>query len=91
MELHAHRAEGYSQRHALGRHADDPCDQKLSPHEIGKLQRADIAVERLKWELGARPPSRFDLYKCRNGDIVIKRKGDSRGPGEPTGLNIHQF
>jgi len=72
-------------------HDDDPCEQRLSPPEIGKLKRADIDVERLKWDLGSRPPSRFDLYKCRNGDIVIKRTGDSRGPAELTGLNIYQF
>lgn len=35
--------------------------------------------------------SRFDLYKCRNGDIVIKRKGDSKGPGESTGYNIYSL
>ena len=92
MALSADSTEGHSQQHVPGGEDDnDPCDQKLSPREIAKLKRADIDVERLKWELGARPPSRFDLYKCRNGDVVVKRKGDGRGPGEPTGLNINHF
>ena len=87
----ADSADSDNQQQALRAPDADPCEQKLSPYEIGKLKRAGIDMERLKWEFGSRPPSRFDLYKCRNGDIVIKRKGDSRGPGEFTGLNIDQF
>jgi Bacterial toxin 33 len=87
----ADRVDSDNQPQVLSVHDADPCEQQLSPYEIGKLKRAGIDVERLKWEFGSRPPSRFDLYKCRNGDIVIKRKGDSRGPGEFTGLNIDQF
>ena len=69
----------------------DPCDQLLSPSEIKKLKQVISSIEKFKEELGARPASRFDLYKCRNGDIVIKRKGDSTGPGEPTGYNIYSL
>jgi hypothetical protein len=95
LELGAESPSGAHGQPSPQRHcpteSDDPCDQKLSPRDIARLKRAQIEIERLKWELGARPPSRFDLYKCRNGDIVVKRKGDSSGPGEHTGLNIHQF
>ena len=87
----ADSADSDNQQQALSAYDADSCEQKPSPYEIGKLKRAGIDVERLKWEFGSRPPSRFDLYKCRNGDVVIKRKGDSRGPGEFTGLNIDQF
>ena len=66
----------------------DPCDHLLSPSEIKKLKQVISSIEKFKEELGARPASRFDLYKCRNGDIVIKRKGDSKEPGEQTGYNI---
>ena len=69
----------------------DPCDQLLSPSEIKKLKQVIRSIEKFKEELGARPASRFDLYKCKNGDIVIKRKGDSKRPGEPTGYNIYSL
>jgi hypothetical protein len=69
----------------------DPCDRLLSLSEIKKLKQIIGSLEQFKEELGARPASRFDLYKCRNGDIVIKRKGDSQGPGESTGYNVHSL
>ena len=69
----------------------DPCDQLLSPSEIKKLKQAIRSVEKFKEELAARPASRFDLYKCSNGDIVIKPKGDSKGPGEPAGYNVYSL
>ena len=69
----------------------DPCDQLLSSSEIKKLKQVISSIEKFKEELGAHPASRFDLYKCRNGDIVIKRKGGSKGPGEPTGYNIYSL
>ena len=57
MELSADSTAEYSQQDVSGgKDVDDPCDQKLSPREIAQLKSADIAVERLKWELGARPP-----------------------------------
>jgi Bacterial toxin 33 len=59
--------------------------------EIKKLKQIIGSIEQFKEELGARPASRFDLYKCRNGDIVIKRKGDSQGPGESTGYNVYSL
>ena len=62
----------------------DPCDQLLSSSEIKKLKQVIRSIEKFKEELGARPALRFDLYKCKNGDIVIKRKVDSKGPGEST-------
>ena len=76
------------------RHAcqdDDPCDQLLSPSEIKMLKQVIRSIEKFKEELGACPASRFDLYKCSNGDIVIKRKGDSKGQGEPTVYNIYSL
>jgi hypothetical protein len=69
----------------------DPCDKLLSPSEIKKLKQIISSIEQFKEELGARPAARFDLYKCRNGDIVIKRKGDSQGPGELTGYNVYSL
>ena len=69
----------------------DPCDKLLSPSEIKKLKQIISIIEQFKEELGARPASRFDLYKCRNGDIVIKRKGDSQGPGEFTRYNVTAY
>ena len=58
---------------------------------LRKLKQVVSSIEQFKEELGAHPASRFDLYKCRNGDIVIKRKGDSQGPGESTGYNIYSL
>jgi len=69
----------------------DLCGQLLSPSEIKKLKQAIRSVEKFKEELAARPASRFDLYKCSNGDIVIKPKGDSKGPGEPAGYNVYSL
>ena len=69
----------------------NPCDTLLSPGEIKKLKQIISNIEQFKEELGARPASRFDLYKCSNGDIVIKRKGDSQGPGESTGYNVYSL
>ena len=69
----------------------DPCDQPLSPDEIKKLKQVVGNIEKFKEEHGARPASRFDLYKCNNGDIVVKRKGDSKGPGEPTEYNVYDL
>jgi hypothetical protein len=73
----------------------DPCDKLLSPYEIRRLARIldaeqrGFTVERLKEQLGCRPAARCDLYKCRDGRIVMKRKGDSLGPGQDTGYNIN--
>jgi len=69
----------------------DLCGQLLSPSEIKKLKQAIRSVEKFKEELAARPASRFDLYKCSNGDIVIKPKGDSKGQGEPAGYNVYSL
>jgi hypothetical protein len=69
----------------------DPCDKLLSPSEIKKLKQIISSIEQFKEELGAHPASHFDLYKCRNGDIVIKRKGDSQEPGESTGYNVYSL
>ncbi|UFS62754.1 polymorphic toxin type 33 domain-containing protein [Sulfurimonas sp. HSL-3221] len=59
-------------------------DKMLSPGEIERLKRGGIHPHDLKEN------SRQDLYKKKNGDIVVKRKG-GKGPGEPTGLNINDF
>jgi RHS repeat-associated protein len=68
---------------------DDPCDKKVSNQEIRRLQKGKINIHELKSGFGA-PPSRFDLFKCRNGDIVIKRKG-SKDIVEYTDFNINSF
>ena len=68
---------------------DDPCDKKVSNHEIRRLQKGKVNIHELKSGFGA-PPSRFDLFKCRNGDIVIKRKG-SKDIVEYTDFNINNF
>jgi RHS repeat-associated protein len=71
---------------------DGAQDKRLSPGEIRKLQKGDVDIHELKAEaLGTRRNlSRFDLFKSRNGDIVVKPK-DGSGTGEPTGLNIKDF
>jgi RHS repeat-associated protein len=68
---------------------DDPCDKKLSKHEIEKLQKGGVDVEGEKEGYGG-PPSHFDLYKCKNGDIVVKRKGGGEIVAR-TGLNMNNF
>jgi len=62
-------------------------DKKLSNGEIDLLQEGGIDIHELK---GGKNASKYDLYKDRQGNIYIKRKGDS-GEGEDTGLNINDF
>ena len=71
---------------------DDNCDTPLSKGEIEKLKKFLGGSEELHKEKEGYggPPKYFDFYKCRNGDIVIKRKGG--GPViARTGLNINQI
>jgi len=56
--------------------------KKLSPGEIKKLKDAGHDVHDLK------PNSKFDLFKDKNGNILVKPK-NGVGPGEPTGININ--
>ncbi|MFT7860896.1 MAG: RHS repeat-associated core domain-containing protein, partial [Sulfurimonas sp.] len=62
-------------------------DKMLSPGEIDKLKRGGEDIHDLK---GGKNASKRDLYKNKNGDILVKPKGGS-GLGEPTGLNINDF
>ena len=59
-------------------------DKMLSPGEINKLKKGGIHPHDLKEN------ARQDLYKDKDGNIVVKPKGGN-GPGEPTGLNINDF
>jgi len=73
----------------------DPCDKLLTQYEIKRLGRIldseqrGFTVERLKEQLGCRPAARCDLYKCRDGRIVMKGKGDSLSPGQDTRYNVN--
>ncbi|MFK7874147.1 MAG: polymorphic toxin type 33 domain-containing protein [Oligoflexales bacterium] len=50
-----------------------------------------VTAERIKQEIyGKHNGSKYDLYKDRTGDLYVKPKG-GRGPGEPTGYNIHDL
>jgi len=59
-------------------------DKMLSPGEVKKLKKGGVHPHDLKEN------ARQDLYKDKDGNIVVKRKGGT-GPGEPTGLNINDF
>jgi len=59
----------------------------LSPGEISKLKNGGEDIHDLK---GNKNASKRDLYKNKNGDILVKPKG-GKGPGESTGLNINDF
>ncbi|MFO1350159.1 MAG: RHS repeat-associated core domain-containing protein [Gammaproteobacteria bacterium] len=71
---------------------NDPCDKLLNKNDIKNLKNylgGSEELHELKEGLGA-PPKYFDLYKCRDGRIVIKRK---RGGEivEDTNLNINDI
>jgi hypothetical protein len=62
-------------------------DRLLSEDEIDRLKNAGFDIHKLK---GKRSVARLDLYKDREGNIYIKRKG-GQDKGEPTGLNINDY
>lgn len=64
-----------------------PDDKKLSNGEIDKLKDAGFDPHDLKPKKGG---SKFDLFKDKNGNIIVKPK-KGNGPGDPTGLNINDF
>jgi RHS repeat-associated protein len=64
-----------------------PSDKKLSKGEIDKLKDAGYDPHDLKPK---KKGSRFDLFKDKNGNIIIKPK-NGNGPGDSTGLNINNF
>ena len=59
-------------------------DKMLSKNEAKRLAKGGSHPHDLKEN------SRQDLYKDKDGNISVKRKGGI-GPGEPTGLNINDF
>jgi hypothetical protein len=59
-------------------------DKKLSPGEIKRLKDNGIDPHDLK------PNSWYDLFKDRQGNIIVKPK-DGSGPDDPTGLNLHDL
>lgn len=67
---------------------NDDCKDKLSPWEIEKMKKLgpEFHPHSIKKDYGAG----FDLYKCKNGDIVIRMK-PGIGPNHPTGLNVNMF
>ncbi|MEN3157786.1 RHS repeat-associated core domain-containing protein, partial [Alkalimonas sp. NCh-2] len=64
-----------------------PDDKKLSNGEIDKLKDAGFDPHDLKPKKGG---SKFDLFKDKNGNIIVKPK-KGNGPGDPTGLNINNL
>ena len=62
-------------------------DKKLSKGEIEKLKNSGFDPHDLKPRKNG---SRFDLFKDRFGNIIIKPK-KGNGPGDPTGINIKDF
>ena len=64
-----------------------PDDKKLSNGEIDKLKDAGLDPHDLKPKKGG---SKFDLFKDKNGNIIVKPK-KGNGLGDPTGLNINDF
>lgn len=71
---------------------ESACKDKLTNWEAKRITRLAGAntVEEFKgWILGKRAPvALYDLYKCKNGDIVIRRK-PGIGPNIPTGFNAN--
>lgn len=59
-------------------------DKKLTKGEIGRLKRGGVHPHDLKQGRGT------DLFKDGVGDI-FEKPSHGRGPGEPTGHNIHDF
>jgi len=71
---------------------DDNCDTPLTKSDIERLKKylgGSEALHKEKEGYGD-PPKYFDFYKCRNGDIVIKRKGE-KSIVAYTGLNINSI
>ena len=48
-------------------------------------------IAQIKKEIVGKGYSRYDLYKDGKGNIYVKPKGGSKGPGEPTGININHY
>jgi hypothetical protein len=67
-------------------------DKRLTAGEIDKLKDAGIDIHELKSEtLGTQKNlSNFDLFKTKDGDIVVKPK-NGKGEGTATGLNIKKL
>jgi hypothetical protein len=62
-------------------------DKMLSKGEIKKLKGNGYDIHDLK---GGKNASRYDLYKDKNGNIYVKRKGGV-GDGEALGININDL
>ena len=82
-------AEPYKKDEADGEYCPEgsPDDKKLSNGEIDKLKDAGIDPHDLKPKKGG---SKYDLFKDRNGNIIVKPK-KGNGPGDPSGFNINNF
>lgn len=63
-------------------------DKMLSPGEIEILKRNGIDPEELK---GGKNTGNRDLYKDKQGNIVIKPKGGKSVDGEETGINLNDL
>jgi RHS repeat-associated protein len=59
--------------------------KKLSNGEILKLKKAGHDIHDLK----PKPPSKYDLFKDANGDVLVKPK-DGVGPGDYLHININE-
>jgi RHS repeat-associated protein len=64
-----------------------PGDKALSPGEIEKLKDAGIDPHDLKPKKNG---SKYDLFKDKNGNVIVKPKAGN-GPGEETGININHY
>jgi len=67
-------------------------DKKLSSSEVKTLEKnTGQSVHDIKGDIvGDKGVSRYDLYKTKGGDIVVKPKGGS-GTGEPTGYTTEHL
>jgi RHS repeat-associated protein len=62
-------------------------DKRLTSGEIKRLQQGGENIEEIK---GAKGAGQRDLFKDKDGNIVVK-PADGSGPGEYTGLNINDY
>lgn len=94
--MHSGEGEGNGNGHNGDKDDSDTTkegaqDKALTKGEIKRLKDAGEDIHKLKQEvMGSKNVSQFDLFKTKNGDIVVKPK-NGKGPSEPTGLNINDF
>jgi hypothetical protein len=63
-------------------------DKKISKGEEKKLKDKGYDLEQLKIDIGAKPSSRYDIFKDKEGNLKVKPK-NGKGEGEPLNINIY--